>query len=177
MPAPLTLRRRMGILLACTATMLILSATQAQAQEDPENPGPSAVDQYVEAVVTASAPSVPGATKETRTGLSAAAKRALKQASPSTASALEQVATSSTYGAPKNRPTALGAEPDIEPSSSSAASSLRTTVTAIGETTDTRLLGLLAVVLATTVGAAAIAVRRARSSLAAARSEETDRGK
>ena len=116
MPLPLTARRRMGILLACAATVLSLSTPQAQAQEDPESPTPSAVDQYVEAVVTASAPSTPAATKETRTGLSAAATRALKQASPLTASALEQVATSSTYGAPESRPTPLDREPDIGPS-------------------------------------------------------------
>jgi hypothetical protein len=155
----------MGTVLSCTATALVFLVAPASAQETPPSPGGSAVDQYVEAVVTGSGPSYPGVTKEKRTPLPRAARRALKQAGPSTANALEDVATSSAYGAPavSPRPTKTGSRfRDNVPPAPSFRAALDNAVTAVGTTSDTRLLGLLVVLAGATAGALALAVRRAR---------------
>lgn len=158
------------ILLASVAVALWLATPQAQAQEPTETP--SAVAQYVEAVVTASEPSVPGTTKETSSSLSPTARRALKQTPPSTAAALERIATSSTYGAPQGLGQ-RGGEVGITPTSDSVGSALQATASAT--TSDPRLFGLLLVVITTTVGTIALAFRRLR--LATPRPEETSRRK
>lgn len=162
---PLATNQPRRIVVACAALAFVLVASPGHAQQQPP-PDASAVDQYVEAVPTASGPSVPGITKAKRTQLSPRAKRALKKRAPKTASALEDVATSSTYGAPaasETKPTrARPRSPDDVPPAPSLSAALESTLTAVGETSDTRLLGLLLVVVATTAGAIGLAVRRAR---------------
>ena len=168
-PLRLTVPGPTVVVLALVAVALWLVAPQAQAQEPVATEPPSAVAQYVEAVVTASAPSVPGTRDEALSGLSPASRRALKQTSPSTAAALERVATSSTYGAPQGSGQ-QNREAEATPSADSLGSALQATAGAT--TSDPRLLGLLLVVVATTAGTVALAVRRLR--LATPRSYETD---
>ena len=159
MPLRLTFHRLTVTTLTVVAGSLWLAAPQVKAQEPVTTEPPSAVAQYVEAVITGSAPSVPGTKNEPLSGLSPASRRALKQTSPSTAAALERVATSSTYGAPQGS-RQLEGESVAPPSADSLGSALQ--ATADSTTSDPRLLGLLLVVVATTAGTVALAVRRLR---------------
>ncbi|MBA2642088.1 MAG: hypothetical protein H0U82_04065, partial [Actinobacteria bacterium] len=113
-------------------------------------PPTASIDQYVEDVPTSSGSSVPGVTNETRA-----------PQPQSTADALDTVAESSAYGAPK-RGVVPGRTLDVSPTTSVSAA-LRSTVGALGTATDARLLGLLFVVLATTAGAVALGAQRAQS--------------
>ncbi len=149
------------------ASLALASPVHAQA------PGGSAVNQYVELVPAAGGPKSPGIEKKARTALPTAGKEALKQAPPSVAGPLEEIATSSTYGAPavqaepkpiKPKPPAPapGRDPDTVDPRAPTEVTLGTTVSAIASATDERLLGLLFTLLMTTLGAVALAVRRAR---------------
>jgi hypothetical protein len=123
------------------------------------------VDQYVEAVATGAGPAASPA-KATRTPLPPEAKNKLEQASPTTARALETIAASSRYGAPGTEIRRSGIDPRSAEDAASAVTvraALESSVTAVATTSDTRLLGLLLVLLATTVGALALAVREARA--------------
>jgi hypothetical protein len=123
--------------------------------------GPSAVDAYVETVPTAGSPT-PGTRKETLSSLTPTAKAALEKLPRATASALEKVSSSSVYGAPLSRqPRLVTAESS---SNVSVSDTLRGTAQALGTAGDTRLLGLLIVLVVTTFGAIALAAIHARRS-------------
>lgn len=155
--------RLRGIAAVCAAAPLAL-ASLAHAQNAPPNPGASAVSQYVEMVPTGAGPTASGIEKEKRTPLPRAGANALKQAPPTVAKPLEEIATSSTYGAPE--PSEQGSqtaarEPDIVPPGASLEATLRSSAGAIGSASDTRLLSLLVAILVTTSAAVALAIRRA----------------
>ena len=158
------IRRGRAAGLALVAASLALAAP-AGAQTEP----PSAVDQYVEMVPTAGGPSPPGKDKKKpKQATSQPGKDALKGASPKTAATLEEVATSSLYGAPEAstepaKPKPLTPVRDTD----SAPDKVNTTLESAGavaatSTSDTRLLGLLGAVFVTTLVAVALAIRRAR---------------
>ena len=137
----------------------LVLAAPAQAQQEP----PSAVDQYVELVPTAEGPAAPGVVEETRTPLPPAGEEALEQAPSDTAAPLDEIATSSTYGAPTSpEPPTPARRPDRDSSEPSLETSLATTLETLGSTDDGRLAGLFVVLALTAVGAVALAVLRAR---------------
>ena len=169
MATKLLQKKRAGSAIAVMAGVSLALASPGQAQD----PGGSAVNQYVEVVPAAGGPRSLGIEKKVRTSLPPAGKEALRQAPPSVAGPLEEIATSSTYGAPairaepkptkpKPKPQAPVRDPDVVPPRAPTEVTLGTTVSAIASATDERLLGLLLTVLTTTLGAVALAVRRAR---------------
>lgn len=173
MATKLLQKKRAGSAIALIAGVSLALASPGQAQD----PGGSAVNQYVEVVPAAGGPRSPGIEKKAQTSLPPAGKEALRQAPPSVAGPLEKIATSSTYGAPairaepkppkpkpkpKPKPRAPVRDPDVVPPHAPTEVTLGTTVSAIASATDERLLGLLFTVLMTTLGAVALAVRRAR---------------
>ena len=141
----------------CSAAAL--SAVSLAGGQPPAQPGASAVQQYVEDVPTANGQSTPGVTKPAAQPLSPAALSALRRSTPATASALRTIATSPAYGAPKIGASNAGA---THPSSS-LGGSLGSTADAIGTASDAPLLGLLVVLIATSLGAVGLAVRRGRA--------------
>jgi hypothetical protein len=136
-------------------------ASPVAAQEDP----PSAVDQYAELVPTADGPKAPGNQTETRAPLPPAGSDALEQAPPAVAVPLEEVATSSSYGAPtpQREPQPPARDRDDLPSDPSLESTLASTFEAVGSTEDSRLLGLLVAIPLVALGAVALAVLRTRA--------------
>jgi hypothetical protein len=155
---------RAGAVAAAIAAASLALAASAEAQTGP----PSAVDQYVEMVPDADGPTAPRAGKKPAP-LPKESKDALEEAPPETAATLEEVATSPTYGAPsvpKKKPVEVGQTPAPRPDRVTVASA-STTLESAGaiasaSVSDTRLVGLLIAILATTLGAAAVAVARAR---------------
>ena len=117
------------------------------------------MQQYVEDVPTANGQSTPGVTKTAAQPLSPAALSALRRSTPAIATALRTIATSPAYGAPTIGASNAGA---TDPSSS-LGGSLGSTADAIGTASDAPLLGLLVVLIATSLGAAGLAVRRGRA--------------
>jgi hypothetical protein len=160
-----TLRiRRAGALAAAVAAASLALAAAAEAQTGP----PSAVDQYVEMVPDAEGPAAPKAGKKPAP-LPKETKKALEQAPPKTAATLEEVATSPTYGAPsvpRKKPIDVAQAPPPRPDrvTVASASTTRESAGAIASASvsDTRLVGLLIAILATTLGAAVVAIARAR---------------
>jgi len=164
--------RRIGGFAAAAAAAAVAAlgiAAPAHAQAPP----PSAVDQYVEMVPAAGGPKTPGKEKEKRTPLPDTGQKALGEAAPEVATPLEEIATSSTYGAPaviaptptpKPEPEGPVRDPDIAPAGTAVDSTLRSTVSTIAtaSTSDARLVGLLLVVLVTTLAAVGIAFGRTR---------------
>ena len=166
--------RVLSIAGAIAGATLVL-AVPVGAQEPPPDPG-SAVDQYVEHVPSASGP---GITKKKRTRLPRAGAKALKKAPPATAKALTDIATSSDYGAPQ-----VSSEPEPKPkpkpkpkpepvrggatkgsdavTTTSVSTTLRSSVGALGTASDTRLVGLLGVLLVSVLAAVGLAMRRPR---------------
>jgi len=154
---------------AAVATIFVTAgassfAGTARADARPPNPGASSVAQYVELIPTADGPEAPGVGPERRTPLSPGARRALDNASKSTAESLGTIATSSSYGAPPGlQPGALDTatrdrpQPTMEPS-------LDRTLQAIAEAAapagDDRVIGLLSILIVVTAGGAVVAVRR-----------------
>jgi hypothetical protein len=145
----------------------LIAAPTAYAQTPP----PSAVDQYVEMVPAAGGPKSPSKTeKKKRTPLPEEGRKALEKAPPEVAKPLDEISTSSSYGAPEvaepRKPTeprsnAPVRDPDIAPGTS-VDSTLRGTATAIATASmdDARLIGLIVVLLVTTLGAVGLALRR-----------------
>ena len=150
-----------GGIVALFAIVTLALAAPVAAQDGP----PSAADQYAELVPSADGPKAPGA-EETRTPLPPAGSDALEQASPTIAAPLEEIATSSAYGAPTapREPQPPARDRDLVPASTSLDATLSSTLGAVGSTQDTRLAGLLVALLLTTVGAVGLAVLRARAS-------------
>ncbi len=138
-------------------------AGAAHAQREPPKPDASSVAQYVELIPTAGGPTAPGVDKEQRLPLPPRAKRALDKASESTADSLAAVATSSTYGAPSklgsdSERSAREALPSIEEPSRDQ--SLQAVAAAVAPDGEIRMIGLLLILAAVTVGGAAFSVRR-----------------
>ena len=109
-------------------------------------PGASAVDAYVEAVPTGSGqtnPASPG-------GTSGAAVD----------DALETVVGSPRYGAPTSVSPAPKGSPTDAALTTSLSESFRSAVGALGTSSDARLVGVLLVVLLTTVAAVVLSLRR-----------------
>jgi hypothetical protein len=148
--------------LAVSAIVALALAAPAVAQEDP----PSAVDQYAELVPSADGPKAPGAETEKRTPLPPAGSDALEQAPATVAAPLEEIATSSSYGAPtsQRRPQPPARDPEVVPVDSSLEETLSSTFEALGSTQDSRLLGLLLAIPLVALGAVVLAVLRARES-------------
>ncbi len=146
------------LLLAIVMTpMVAVAPAQALAAEKP--PGASAVDAYVESVPSASGVSqyveaVPTGSGQTDPegpgGRSGAA----------VADALETVVESPRYGAP----TAVSPTPETPSSDAALTTSLsesfRSAIGALGTSSDARLVGVLLVVLLTTVAAVVLSIRR-----------------
>jgi hypothetical protein len=140
---------------ALCSTAALPTVSVAGVQPVPE-PGASAVQQYVEDVPTARGQSTPGRAQPSGQALTPAAERALRRASPTIAAALVTIATSPAYGAP----TQMASSGPASGQGSSLGGSLGSTADAIGSASDTRLLGLLVVLIATTGVAIGLAVRR-----------------
>jgi hypothetical protein len=140
---------------------MLLLATPAHAQEPP-----SAVDQYAELVPDAAGPKAPTPEKDTRAPLPPEAESALDSAPPAIAEPLEEVATSSLYGAPSSPrpPVARQREPRLEtPGRVSVPAALRSSVEAVSSTEDRQLVGTGVALLLVTAGAVGLAVRRTRA--------------
>jgi hypothetical protein len=135
----------------------LLAASLAFAQP-PAQSGASAAQQYVEDVPTANGQSTTGATKPAVQPLSPVARSALRRLPRATAGALATIATSPAYGAPT-----IGASTGGAIRGSSQGGALASTADAIGAASDGRLLGLLVVLVMTSIGAAGLAVRRGRT--------------
>ena len=134
--------------------MTLALAAPAQATDGPREQG-SAVNQYAEVIPGADGPTVPGVSNQT---------------SAATEALLKELATSPTYGAPTLSASASGAEPqptrgESDSTDVSLDATLRSTVVAIESVSQTRLLGLLAMLLLTTLAGVLLATRRARRAL------------
>jgi hypothetical protein len=153
-------QRVRGGIVALLAIVALALAAPAAAQEPP----PSAADQYAELVPSADGPKAPGA-EETRTPLPPAGSDALEQAPPAIAAPLEEVATSSRYGAPSSPrpPVAQDRERADVPASVSVQAALRGTIKAASSTDDRQLVGTGVALLLVTAGAVMLALRRTRT--------------
>jgi hypothetical protein len=105
-------------------------------------------------VPTGGGAQAPGNEQERLTRLPENALRGLEQTSLEVATALERIASSSSYGAPEATSGSTGAGQTADPSLGEALQ------TAVGSGSDTRLIALLGVLLATTAGAMVLAARR-----------------
>jgi hypothetical protein len=146
------------IFAACAALALV-AAVPAFAQTGLPSQDVSSVEQYRELVPGASGPSAPGVGESGRTPLPPAGTKALAEAPPDVATALEEVSTSSEYGAPATSGETLtsgGADVSTD-------ATLESTLSAIGSASDTRVLGALFSVLGMTVAAVALALNRRRT--------------
>jgi hypothetical protein len=167
-------RARRSILLlaaAGVATLLALPGTAGAQTSDI----PSAVDQYVEDVPTGGGSAVPGSGGGSDSNLPPGVSAQISEQGGSDAPLLDQVATSSTYGAPQverkskpSGPTISGgmmerregdggaAAPETDVSVGSALSS------AVSGDEGGRLVGLLVLLLAVSIGALAVSAARHR---------------
>ena len=153
---------RRGVLVAAATIAALLAVAPASAQV--EQPAASAVSQYVETVPSTSSVGQYVEAVPTGTGSSVPPATTVTPTTPDDVnSVLDRIAMSSTYGAPASGP--AGAEdsasrmPDAADATSIGAS-FRSALGALSTASDARLLGLLAVVLVTTVVAIGLATRR-----------------
>jgi hypothetical protein len=145
---------------AIGVVLALALAAPAQAQEPP-----SAADQYAELVPDAGGPKAPAPEQDTRGPLPPEAKAALDEAQPEIGEPLEEVATSSQYGAPSSPRPPVPREPE-RPEVSEGASvpaALQSTVEAVTSTDDRQLVGTGVALLLVTLGAVLLAVRRVRT--------------
>jgi len=149
-----------GRAIAIGVGLALVLAAPALAQEPP-----SAVNQYAELVPNASGPNAPTPEKETQAPLPPKAADALANAPEETAAALEEVATSSRYGAPPSPspPVARDREQADVPAGVSVSSALGSTIAAASSTDDRQLVGTGIALLLVTAGAVLLAVRRVRT--------------
>jgi len=150
-------------LLLALAMMFAVGVAPAHAQQAETTPGASAVDAYVEApaATTPGASAVDAYVEAVPTG-----SGQTNPASPGGTSgaavdgALETVVGSPRYGAP----TSVSPTPDGPPTDAALTTSLsesfRSAVGALGTSSDGRLVGVLLVVLLTTVAAVVLSIRR-----------------
>jgi hypothetical protein len=169
---------RAGAIAIVSAAALLATAAPTAGQTPP----PSAVDQYVEMVPSASGPSAPGTETRRTRPLPRAGKKALATAPPEIATPLEEIATSPDYGAPaadeesprpaapkpgEPRTEAAPAQPadtEVPPADRFTDATFAGTVSAVASTSadDERVLGLVAFMALTMLVAIVLAVRRAR---------------
>ena len=146
----------------------------AAAQAPPENPvqGVAAIDQYVEALPSASGPKATGSAVGKRIVLPAAVAASLRERAGEDSDALLEIATSPEFGSPPAGPTSEAIAPTPEtPSDKRSSQDGETTafgevVAPVGEADEPRLLILLAALGVVTVVAVAGAIRRRRSQIA-----------
>jgi hypothetical protein len=144
-------RRILPPLLAALAA-IALAAGPAHAQPGPPEPDVSGVEQYRELVPGASGPTAPGVGDSGRTPLTPAGAAALEDAPPDVAAALEEVATSSEYGAPTSADGPATGDEGVATDGSAFSD--------FGSATDARVLAALFAVLGLTVAAVALALHR-----------------
>jgi hypothetical protein len=141
------------------ATALIVAVAPAHAQRAETTPRASAVDAYVEPVPAASGVSQYVEAVPTGSGQTNPASPSGKGSS-AVAGALETVVESPRYGAP----TAVSPAPEAPPTNAALTTSLsesfRSAIGALGTSSDGRLVGVLLVVLLTTVAAVVLSIRR-----------------
>jgi hypothetical protein len=141
------------------------TAGAASAAAPPGNPvqGVSAIDQYVEAIPTASGPKPTGQSKGSPRPLPPHAAAEVREQGGEDTAALVEIATSPTYGAP-SRSTLKDAagvrelRDEVEPQPTA----LDAVVTPLGEADEPRLLALLALLGGMTLLAFTLAVVRQR---------------
>jgi len=154
-------------MLLAVSTMFLVVVAQAQAQQADPSPSASAIDAYVETMPSASGVSQYVEAVPTRTGQSAPGAPNVSSApaedGSAVADALKTIVESPRYGAGAS----ASSVPDVPPNAdanpaltTSLSGSFRSALGAIGTSSDARLLGVLLVVLATTVAATVLAIRR-----------------
>ena len=166
---------RLGVMLVFSIAVLAVSE-RAWATHKPGHPGPcrvAAVCQYVEQIPTSSGSQATGFGKPRSTPLPPAVKESLTRKAGADAPLLEQIATSSAYGAPQKKlRTAAPADPnersdaEIGPAiekDTSVGGSLSAAVDVAADGSNGRLIGLLIVLLAITGVALASAGYRQRA--------------
>jgi hypothetical protein len=154
--------------------LLVVFAPGAPARADDPPPSDSGVIQYTELVPTSGGLEAPGVGTKRKAPLSQKAKRSLRKASPTTAKALEEVATSSDYGAPAVQPDPVlpdpvqpdprrPREPRTAPAPKETPPSLERTISAtaaaVAPVGDARMIGLLIGLVGIAAGAAVLAAR------------------
>ena len=152
-PVPARMRPFRVFTLVCVLVAAALPGT-VRADDPGTQSGVSAIQQYVEQVPTATGPSAPGVGGATTSRLSSNARRGLSQVSPASAAALTTIATSSAYGAPVSVAPNL-----VEGDGNQAPAGGAVTVESVS---DERLVGLVVVLILTTLAGLALAGRRAR---------------
>ena len=157
-----SVRRAIVAIVATGVAAIGATSVSAQSAGQPTDPRASAVSQYLEMVPTARGPNAPGVGEQRQSSLSRTAENALQAADPETAGVLKKIATSSAYGAPNDPTPNTSVGPPLEQPQATT-TDVRTTIEAIASTNDTRLVGLLVVVLLTTLSAIALAVGRTRA--------------
>jgi hypothetical protein len=153
-------------LLLVLATMFAVVVASAHAQQEETTPGASAVDAYVESppATTPAASAVDAYVEAVPTGSGQTnPARPSGRDGPAVADALETVVESPRYGAP----TAVSPAPEAPPTNAALTTSLsesfRSALGAIGTSSDARLVGVLLLVLLTTVAAVVLSIRRGPS--------------
>jgi hypothetical protein len=144
------------------AVVAIALAPNVRANGETPEPSGSAVLQYTELLPTAGGPKAPGIGDSTTTPLSEHAASRLGVTSDETARVLAELATSSAYGAPSARATSEPGDAS-QNTGSSLDESLGSTADSAMRVGDERLIGLLVVMLASVVAAAALAIARRRA--------------
>jgi hypothetical protein len=164
----LTAPSRALVRAAIAAAALVL-VTAAPAQTQTPSPGASGVEQYRELVPGAGGPSAPGLAPSDQSQLPQAAQDALQQVPPGIATPLEKIATSADYGAPVDAPAPATSPPEggTVSTETSVDAALASAVAAVGSASDARILGLLVVILVTTIAAFALAFTRRRGQTSA----------
>jgi hypothetical protein len=155
---------RTAPVLIASSVFLLAAAAPAHGQRTTSPSAPS-VDAYVEAVpadpgVSQYVEAVPTGTGEIESG--SASPSSPSGEGPAVAKTLEAIVESPQFGAPASTPSA-GVPPNAagDPAlTTSVGESFRSAIGALGTSSDTRLLGVLLVVLLTTVGAVVVSVRR-----------------
>lgn len=166
---------RLGVLLVFSIAVLAASES-AWATHKPGHPGPcrvAAVCQYVEQIPTSSGSQATGFGKPRVTPLPPAVKEQLTRQAGADAPLLEQIATSSVYGAPQKKLRAAPVGPNnrssgelgppIEREDTSIGGALSAAVDVTADGSNGRLIGLLIVLLAITGVALASAGYRQRA--------------
>ena len=143
-------------------------AQVAVAQSTPE-PGAAAVDAYVEPAPTGPGVSqylelVPSGGGSSTRGTQDTKRADARAGGPSISRALRVILQSPSYGAPpppgqRQRDNSAGRVNEV-PMTTSLGTSIESSIGALATVSDTRLIALLAVILATTVGSIVIATRR-----------------
>jgi len=146
------------LLVAVAASAALASA--AHAAGSPPVPAGSAVLQYVETVPTAGGAQAPGITAGRSAKPPPAPSASGSRVSPALRKALATIVSSPAYGAPPSPAARRDEAPAGRRPGSAVGRTLVAAADTIGGESDGRLLGLLGVLLATTVGAVALAARR-----------------